>query len=49
MSKQRIIILLSFFGHLLSSYLIYNLHQRAIILEERSCVIEVRIIGVDSE
>jgi len=45
MNKQRLLILLSFFGHFLSGYLIYLLHERLNYLETRESVIEVRFIG----
>jgi hypothetical protein len=47
--NQRLIILFSFFGHFLSGYLIYLLHERAKYLESRECVVEVRLIGVKNE
>jgi len=40
--KQNLMLLFAFFGHLLSGYLIYVLHQRVIYLEGKDCVIEVR-------
>ena len=40
--KQNLILLFAFFGHFLSGYLIYVLHQRVAYLETKDCVIEVR-------
>jgi len=49
MNKQRLVILLAFFGHLLSGYLIYILHKRVMFLETRKYSIEVKLIGADNE
>lgn len=49
MNKQRLMILFSFFGHILSGYLIYILHQRVKFIESKECVIEVRFIGAENE
>ena len=49
MKKERLVILLSFFGHFLSAYLIYILHERVKYLETKDCIIEVRFNGVGNE
>tara|TARA_R110002126_G_scaffold53549_1_gene145345 strand:- start:9421 stop:9570 length:150 start_codon:yes stop_codon:yes gene_type:complete len=49
MKKENLMLLFSFFGLLLSGYLTWILHQRVIYLENRDCVIEVRLIGEKNE
>tara|TARA_B100001094_G_scaffold273153_1_gene279412 strand:- start:290 stop:439 length:150 start_codon:yes stop_codon:yes gene_type:complete len=49
MKKENLMLLFSFFGLLLSGFLIWNLHQRVSFLEMKDCVIEVRFIGEKNE
>tara|TARA_B100001250_G_C19431322_1_gene627604 strand:- start:48 stop:212 length:165 start_codon:yes stop_codon:yes gene_type:complete len=47
--KENLMLLFSFGGLLLAGTLIWILHQRVSYLENRECIIEVRILGAIHE